>query len=1203
MRKFLIVGCGGSGGATLRLLIDQLRADLRARGVASLPDAWQFVHVDVPVDPETGPAPLGSIRELGGTYVSFSSPSNTYQATSLNVESQLAQGQERNFAPLLGWAPKNRARANGVPVTSGAGQYRAIGRMLTLPRLKQLRDALEDAQARAVAPGAWGDIPGREQGSDVLIPIVVASMAGGAGASMFLDVCRVLGQLPGINAANIGCFVYTADVFAKLPEMARANIEGNAMGAVSEIVAAVSRLSESVDRQTLEGFGIQLPLGSAPAFGRILPIGSRIGGSGAFFGDGSSVGVYRGVARALAGVMASEAASQQYLDSFLGNPTPLVNSSERFGWRISDSDLPFGSMGFASLSLGRDRYLDYAAQRLSRSAVDHLVTGHEDPTSQLPSVDQLRMLMDNQWGLSLEAVGLPSPGAPTSSWFQTSAYPRSQWEAAARDASAPVLNVLSNSGQAPAGVWLNATLSSTATARVEVIRTLQRSAYSWAEGWASALEDSTKAEFLRVVAAFGLPYGRELMTRIRRHCDTIISEMATAGLSADATDPLAVGGALAQQAQALGKQVVGAEHALGQLLRKELQSSIENRLRREGARIGAEVLRSYASDVLSGLERAANDALRGLEMERSKTASGAGLAQLHSEVYADWPDETDRVPARFDHAQNEVLLTTSEQFPARYRADVAAAGGGAYTKGIGMIRGEVVSGVWETSGTRSVFDVVVQRGHWRAPALARSAVDGQPTPQAKPSYTLACSGSDLIGRAQKRLAAPGDVFAKFAGASIAEYLADPMVPDVDRVGRQQRFVEKFVETLALARPVVGVDAQMVQRLHNGRGVTYLYSFSEMPFDESDPVAGMIRAQLEGSADLDASTLQNYDKSLVNMQRSTGKISVLGSYEKVSPLCYKSLLEPIKQRWASSPRAFQRSLWLWKRTRPLYAALATSSEEAVRLAAGWYLGRLLGLVRQDNPEAPQVCTPQGWLSFGPLLESEESSIREPVDILPSVLMSHAWAIVRCEGDPELTALAPYEALRHIADSSGSNQQPPPVRDLTGTRLLAQAFRGEPLTMSGSLLPADPQSPVLAEVLQSPRAGEATTQQWHPSYPVPMSKAGDGHTSYADPTAQFGPPQSVSNQDGDAAKARFDAVLGWLAEMHEFALSAGFVRQATGAEPHSYVSRADALPGASLFAEIGPLAVEAFDLISEMAHEALALSRTELSSSKQEGPSFV
>ena len=36
MRRFLVVGCGGSGGATLAYLMDQLRSELHAAGVDKL---------------------------------------------------------------------------------------------------------------------------------------------------------------------------------------------------------------------------------------------------------------------------------------------------------------------------------------------------------------------------------------------------------------------------------------------------------------------------------------------------------------------------------------------------------------------------------------------------------------------------------------------------------------------------------------------------------------------------------------------------------------------------------------------------------------------------------------------------------------------------------------------------------------------------------------------------------------------------------------------------------------------------------------------------------------------------------------------------------------------------------------------------------------------------------------------------------------
>nr|WP_269452142.1 hypothetical protein [Tessaracoccus coleopterorum] len=61
--------------------------------------------------------------------------------------------------------------ANGIPVNNGAGQYRAVGRMLTLPRLGALHETMVTAQARAVAPNAWGDVPRREQTSNVIIPL------------------------------------------------------------------------------------------------------------------------------------------------------------------------------------------------------------------------------------------------------------------------------------------------------------------------------------------------------------------------------------------------------------------------------------------------------------------------------------------------------------------------------------------------------------------------------------------------------------------------------------------------------------------------------------------------------------------------------------------------------------------------------------------------------------------------------------------------------------------------------------------------------------------------------------------------------------------------------------------------------------------------------------------------------------------------
>lgn len=1196
MRKFLIVGCGGSGGATVRLLIDQLQADFRdnpALRDSALPAAWQFVHIDVPVSPDRGPEPLGSIRDLGGTYIPFGSVSANYAEVSRRVESQLS---EHSFGPLVGWAPKDKKAANGVPIGLGAGQYRAIGRILTLPNLKSLHAALVAAQAKTAAPGSWGAVPRHLQtGGDEIIPIVIASMAGGSGASMFLDVCRLLGTVPGIDPASIGCLLYTADVFANLPEGARAGVDGNAMAAVSEVIAAVSRLGDSADHEMMEALGVPVRK-DVPAFKRIVPIGRRVGGNGALFGDGTAEGVYRGVARAIAGLMTSAGATDRWVGFTIGNSNVLEGDQEQLGWRMNSEDLPFGSLGFASLSLGRDRYLDYAAQRLARASVDHLRAGHVNPASALPSQDQLRLLMDNQWGASLENMGLPGPGRAANEWFQSVAYPMDSFQATAREASTLAASTIRNTGAARASAWLATAQSAVGTAGPAVTAQLQRAAYAWAESWASTLEEAAKQEFVRVTAAFGLPYARELMIRVSQQCGPLIDELSSAGRAADTADPVAMDGSLAAQATALGKQVVDGVHALAQTMTASLNRACEARLRLEAARYAAAVLRSYVTDVLSALASTANESLTILDSEAAKSAAGAGLAQLHTATYSDWPDESDTVPARFDHAQNEVLLTTSAEFPQQFRADVTAAHQrSTYPEGLAAIRSEVIAGRWQTAGPVVTHAVLTQQGHWRAQVLNRSALDGQPTPQASPRYRLEMSAADVISRAQDRLSARGDVFERFAGQSITEYLKDPAVSDFERQDRQQGFAERFIETMAVARPLVGIDPGMVARLHK-QPAKYEYNFSEIPFDDVDDanaIATLVRQRLAGDDSLVEGTDNVFKSALVGSSSPVKKISIFGSYAKVNPLCYSSLLDPIKSRWASADASYQRSLWLWKRARPVHAGLAMSSDEAVRVTAGWYLGRLLGLVRQANREAPEVRGVDGWLAFGPLLASRELAVQADTDMLASVLMGHSLALARCSSDTQLRPLAPYGALRRLIDTSGSTEKPPAIRDLAGTQLIAQALFGKPLTLKGAFpggadapLEGDGFAPVITDVRQADG----------PDIGGPQRDLGA-----PPPWVQPAAPALAGPRDGALPRARAEAIKAWLESLRGWYRSTGYV-QPSGSTISFH--KVEMLYEAPLSIEATPWAFMAFDLLDACVDAALTLDLDgERVISSGGGPVFV
>ena len=79
VKKYLIIGVGGSGGATLRYLMDQLREDLRGHGIDHLPDAWQFLQIDVNPTPEQTPGSAASPTSAADT--SPSAPQATPSAT------------------------------------------------------------------------------------------------------------------------------------------------------------------------------------------------------------------------------------------------------------------------------------------------------------------------------------------------------------------------------------------------------------------------------------------------------------------------------------------------------------------------------------------------------------------------------------------------------------------------------------------------------------------------------------------------------------------------------------------------------------------------------------------------------------------------------------------------------------------------------------------------------------------------------------------------------------------------------------------------------------------------------------------------------------------------------------------------------------------------------------------------------------------
>src|SRR4051794_16362456 len=312
--------------------MDQLRSELSSLQWTGndLPRCWEFVHIDVPPAPDgVGPGLPATVPSQGGTYIPVSSPTDNYAVLDNALQANLAaQPTGNQLRQLVRWRPHPR-RVN-TPITLGAGQYRAVGRLLTLARASVIYDRLVPVAERLNQTAADSDLrtltgllrlkDSPPQGSLVL---VVSSLAGGTGASMTLDVCNLLravaAQVPNFRAESLA-FLYTPDVFQRLQVNRRAGVNANALGTVAELMSGMAARQQEWRSDEWSVYG-GVPRPTAPGRGPMLtfPVGSYNGVSGARFGNGEAETIYRGFARSLTALFLSETQQNDLHAYAMGN--------------------------------------------------------------------------------------------------------------------------------------------------------------------------------------------------------------------------------------------------------------------------------------------------------------------------------------------------------------------------------------------------------------------------------------------------------------------------------------------------------------------------------------------------------------------------------------------------------------------------------------------------------------------------------------------------------------------------------------------------------------------------------------------------------------------------------------------------------------------------------------------------------------------
>jgi hypothetical protein len=683
--------------------------------------------------------------------------------------------------------------------------------------------------------------------------------------------------------------------------------------------------------------------------------------------------------------------------------------------------------------MGRDRYRHYSAQRLARSAVSRLRSGHVQPGSTASDSEQLAALLDSQWSRVAQAAGLPASATgtvlsvdDTMRWFTSVAFGRPEAETAARtivdETLRPVLPVANG---IPAAQWLPGLRQGLFDSKAALTTASTEAAYRWAFGWSRQLHQRLLEQVQDAVATLGIPYARAVVDRI----ESLVRDQLIVTLG----DLAGYAGAdLGQVPPAVETEVAGLRgvisngQALVERILNALRISTTDTVYSRAAGSARDVLQSYLTDVLAPLRSALSESLAVLDNAASVAPADVGLANVHTAVYTAWPSDDDlSVPERFDVADNEILLTAAAGFGRQYESDVIqAVAGGAGPVGFIDARDRliplVVTGVWPVaSGAEPPGGLLRLITEWRPAHFNRDPFTQAVLTPSRARYEFALTPAELGSRSLDYVSRRGESFERFCSVSLRDYALGTDIPPSELPARTAEIVAKFNETLTRALPLVSVNADAVNAIHS-QPTQYRFKFSDVPFENVGGLVHSLQQTLQARPNVDPETVNIFDRAL-NSDEVT-RIDIFGSYQDYSPLVFDSVLVPVSKQWAATPAPGREDFWANRRTRTLPASLPMGDDERRAMIAGWYIGQLTGQIR--IPGAPfedgvQIWDDEQrrWISFpNPLLTPPDRFVGLTFDWLPAVLESVLLAIARSHDVPVMSSMRPYRLLRQLFDAS-------------------------------------------------------------------------------------------------------------------------------------------------------------------------------------------
>lgn len=1032
---FIIVGVGGSGGKTVRSIRANLASRLESVGWnGPMPSGWQFLHIDSPTaqDGLEFPAPLLSQAE----YLSLV-PSG---ATFASVESTVTKKIASAFRPEVQKSLPSPLEV-AIPITDGAGAFRAIGRTISAAGLATMKDRLKLMVAEAQSPQAKAElsdladlmqIQTKQEASKAPFTIVISSMAGGSGAGMFMDVAEALKGAIGSDTWRDGIIsmLFTPDVFAEFGDLGK--LVPNTLGALSELSSGFYRTSPTPATSALySSFGMNINSGPSYSLGANynFVIGRKNAGGVDF---GSQTGMYLATGQAISAWMLDQNV-QDKLSAY--EFTNLLNESaqatDNTGLRRTKLDAqPLFSMGFARVTLGVDKFSDYASERLAKEALETVIRQHlqDDPNMRERKENEwIDYHADNYFGTFITESGL-NEKSETANQVVDAIHP-DLTELKARLVS-DVFQA-SSSGMPKGGnsfeSWVNRITTSYENSLGAYLDELEDLSRANVRKWSGEMPDRIMSLVRKTIAQVGMPVTNELLKRViadARFAVTELAEEAAVHISHSSMVTNEVSSALGP---ASTMNAIPSNHPAVDAAMQAVDTSFHWRAVAEIKKISAEILEDFLDNFMEPLQSDLSKSFGALKLATEENS----LPDNRPNPYFTWPDFSQTsVSERYDPAPNETMLVEPDSFPSEFDQLIEST---INDKNVNSKKA-VVSQILGGSEHLPNLDEMKDEMHWRVFGYRKDQFwvpknrhyQDKPNSPQSARFEFQTDHMKFLEYAKKWMRVPGRSFNAYLNETLVSFIEANGDPSL-QTKRGSEFANAVKTMIRSASPLISINKALETAAHGT--TSYSATCTGIPVDEKSPI-------YQGIADaILANGYKDLGKWFTNASDGAKKksVEVFTVLNPVNPVVVESLMEPISSTWSkvSGKYASRAPFMNWRRARELDEAIPASPQQWRKMLRGWFVGRVLDLFENEtsHPDYEQKGPVvkiwdgpgNGWADFPHPLYS--ANIARNVDDYPAIVLdSLTIALTDCFVDQSLAPLRPYQRLMELGGGEdGGNWQ--------------------------------------------------------------------------------------------------------------------------------------------------------------------------------------